>query len=128
MKKTLQFLLVLSIMLEGASSFAGTPGSAASTDKTPEPTPTVNPIIKGQQIIGITVVDASNDPIPGAEVTAPCTGQPPAYTNAAGYASFTVSNCNCGDKPAHISTVQGCSVNISLVCGTGNMANCNNQD
>ena len=116
-------------MIEGGAAFAGTPGPASTADKVASPTPVVSPvIIKGQQVIAITVVDDSNDPIEGAEVTAPCTGLPPAYTNSSGVASFTVSTCNCGDKPAHISTAQGCSVNISLVCGTGNKAVCTNQD
>ena len=115
-------------MLEAGSTFAGTPGSSAPSDKEVLTTPVVSPVIKGPLIIGITVVDDSNDPIEGAEVTAPCTGLPPAYTNAEGYASFSVSTCNCGDKPAHISTAQGCDVNISLVCGTGNKATCTNQD
>ncbi len=128
MKKTLQFLFALSIMLEGGSAFAGTNETTSSSDKNAPATPVVSPMIKGQVVVAITVLDVSNDPIQGAEVAAPCTGQPPAYTNASGVATFTVSTCNCNDKPAHITTPQGCAVNINLVCGTGNIANCNNQD
>jgi hypothetical protein len=120
MKKTIQFLFAMSILLEGHSSFAGIPESA---DKTLPTMPLLSPV-RGPQVLIITVLDDKEQPIAGATVSAPCTGQSAMLTNKLGVAQFTLTgSCNCNGAEADITT-SSCDTRITLSCTGDNDAVC----
>ena len=120
MKKTFQFLFAMSILLEGHSSFAGT---TESVEKTLPSVPLISST-KGPQVLIITVLDDKEQPIAGATVSAPCTGQNPMQTNKLGIAQFTLTGaCNCNGAQADITT-SSCETRITLSCSGNNDAFC----
>ncbi len=124
MKKTMQFLFALSMIMEGQNSFAGTPETASILDK-PESITSTKSSAKGIQYLILTVTDDLMKPIQGDTVNAPCTGQKPALTNTAGVAEFSYSgSCPCSGAPAYITT-KTCDVEISINCSTDNPVICN---
>ena len=108
MKKTMQFLFAMSIILEGNSSFAGTNKTAPVKENpslnAPMPTP-----IRGPQVMIITVLDAVDfEPVSGAVISAPCTGERTRTTNWSGTTVFQVrSGCHCNGGTATITTKKG---------------------
>jgi hypothetical protein len=121
MKKSMQFLFAMSILLEGQSSFAGTNGTIL--DKPILNAPTISPA-RGQQVVLVTVLDPEGKPIEGASVNAPCTHLSPQITDAEGVATFDLpGSCNCNAQPAYI-TGTGCSAEIGLQCTSSNDAIC----
>ena len=120
MKKTMQFLFAMSILIEGQSAFAGTP---TTSDKMEVKTSLVSST-RGQQFLLITVMDDIGKPLPNATVNAPCTGLKPMLTNASGIAQFALpGNCGCNNQHADIST-STCNVRITLNCSSENPAVC----
>lgn len=116
MKKTMQLLFAMSIIIEGQNTFAGT--NKAILPEAEKPlinTPAINPI-KGQQYIAIMVFDGYENPIAGATVNAPCTGMKPVITGANGVATFILPGaCNCNGAPAYVTT-STCSTTVPLQC------------
>ncbi len=111
-------------MFEGYSSFAGTGETTAALDKPVLNAPIASPI-RGQQVFIVTVMDDNYNPIAGADVYAPCTGQKPMLTNAQGVAQFTLTGqCNCEGAMAAITTPGGCNEQIELKCNSENPAYC----
>jgi hypothetical protein len=124
MKKTMQFLFAMSILMEGQSSFAGTTEIPSSiSDKTTLNAPILS-TIRGQQVVMVIVLDDVGKPIAGATVAAPCTGLSPMLTNSSGIAQFNLKgNCNCNGAEADITT-STCETRIVLSCGSDNPATC----
>jgi|GEM_PF-2436512 len=123
MKKTIQFLFAMSILMEGHNSFAGTNELTTNADKPIANMPLVSPT-RGIQYLIVTVLDDKEQPISGATVAAPCTGQSPMLTNKLGIAQFTLTgSCNCNGAEADITT-SSCDTHITLSCSGPNDAIC----
>jgi hypothetical protein len=124
MKKTLQFLFAMSILIEGQNSFAGTNEIVSSlTDKPVFNTPLISST-RGQQFLIVLVMDEFEKPISGAHVSAPCTGHGAMMTNESGMVQFPITgNCNCNGASANVTT-SSCNTNITLSCSTTNEAIC----
>jgi hypothetical protein len=122
MKKTIQFLFAMSILMEGQNSFAGTTEINATLDKAAA-TPMIS-TSKGIQYVIVTVMDDNYKPIAGASVAAPCTGQKAIITDENGNAQFNLPGaCNCNGATAYISS-PSCTMQIPLKCGADNEAIC----
>ena len=104
----MQFLFAMSIILEGNSSFAGTNKTAPVKESTTISTPEANPI-RGQLPVILTVLDAVDfEPVSGAVISAPCTGEASRTTNWTGTVVFQVrSGCHCNGGTATITTKKG---------------------
>lgn len=122
MKKTMQFLFAMSIILEGNNSFAGTNKTAPVADK-PTLTPPVASPIRGQQAVIITVLDAADyEPVSGAVIAAPCTGERARTTNWTGTAVFQIrSGCHCNGASATVTTPKGDVEHVLLKSGGDNI-------
>ena len=108
MKKTMQFLFAMSIILEGNSSFAGTNKTAPVKESPSVNTPTVSPI-RGPQAVVVVALDAVDfEPVSGAVISVPCTGERARTTNWTGTAVFMIrSGCHCNGGTATITTKKG---------------------
>ena len=123
MKKTIQFLFAMCILMDATNSFAGT-NDPAVIEKPVLNTATVNST-RGIQVLILTVVDDSFKPISGATVNAPCTGQGAKTTDVHGNVQFSLSGaCGCNEQTAYVTTPGGCSTHISLTCTGTNEAVC----
>jgi hypothetical protein len=123
MKKTIQFLFAMSILMEGQNSFAGTNEITLTPDRPSINTQLASPA-RGIQYLIVTVMDDKEQPIAGATVSAPCTGQSAMQTNKLGIAQFTLSgSCNCNGSQADITT-SSCETRITLSCSGSNDAVC----
>jgi hypothetical protein len=121
MKRTMQFLFAMSILLEGFSATAGT--NPTIEDKPIANTAMVS-TVRSPLVLIVTVLDDSYKPIQGARVAAPCTGLAPIYTDVNGNAQFTLpGRCNCDGAQAQVST-STCNEYISLKCAGPNEAIC----
>ena len=123
MKKTIQFLFAMCILMDATNSFAGT-NDPAVVEKPVLNTATVNST-RGIQVLILTVVDDSFKPISGATVNAPCTGQGAKVTDSNGNVQFSISGtCGCNEQTAYVTTPAGCATHISLTCTGTNEAVC----
>ena len=123
MKKTIQFLFAMSLLMEGQNSFAGTNEVITNPDKPISKMELVSPT-RGQLYLIVTVLDDKEQPIAGATVSAPCTGQSAMQTNKLGIAQFTLTGaCNCNGAQADITT-SSCETRITLSCSGNNDAFC----
>jgi hypothetical protein len=121
MKKTIQILFAMSILMEGQSSFAKTIETKPILGKPELPMVSSN---KGQQFCMVTVLDDNYKPISGASVAAPCTGQKAITTDENGHAQFYLTGaCNCNGAAAYIIS-PSCTMQIALKCGADNEAIC----
>lgn len=124
MKKTVQFLFAMCILMDATNSFAGTNEPATTPDK-PVLTTTSITTSRGIQVLLLTVVDDSFKPIAGATVNAPCTGQGAKVTDSNGNVQFSISGtCACNEQTAYITTPAGCATHINLTCTGTNEAVC----
>jgi len=119
MKKTMQFLFAMSIMMEGFSSFAGT--NKALESKTSINPPLASPV-KRPMVVIVTVVDDDFEPVSRAKVSAPCTGQRPIETDWTGTAIFHITaQCHCENARGTVTTEKGDVENVELHEGTDNV-------
>jgi len=125
MKKTIQFLFAMTILIEGQSAFAGSNEINTIKDKPAVSAPLLSPS-RGLQVLILTVEDEVGKPIHGAIVNAPCTGLNAVATDVNGIARFVLpGTCGCGSQPAYISTPHGSNMQVSLSCSGDNVVTCN---
>ena len=123
MKKTIQFLFAMSILMEGQNSFAGVNEITTNPDKPIANMSLTSPSRTIQYLI-VTVMDEKDQPVSGATVAAPCTGDNPMLTNENGIVEFPITgNCNCNGAQAAITT-STCNTKITLSCTGSNDAIC----
>lgn len=117
MKKSF-FLLFGAAILFSASAKSQSLSSPAS-----ESTESISFSPMGGTIWSVTVVvtDSKSNPVSGAKVTLPCSGEPYELTDAKGTAVFTGSgSCPCTDAPVNVTTTLS-NVNQYIYCGTNNV-------
>jgi hypothetical protein len=128
MKRIVQLCLTLILLNATTLAFAG---SKNHNHKAPQPkyegvdsTKHTKPQEKkghdggSQWTVVMIVNDATAKPIPGATVSAPCTGQPSKTTDATGKVVFSGNApCPCAESQATVTTTKGCNKNVNVSCG-----------
>jgi hypothetical protein len=114
MKKTF-FILISAGILFSVNAKAQSTTSPAGVG-------TIIPDLGGEWSVSIVVTDSKSNPVSGAKVVLPCSGEPNEYTNAKGTASFTGSGtCPCNESLVTVSTTQS-KVQQDVTCGTNDVS------
>jgi hypothetical protein len=78
----------------------------------------ISPMLGGEYNVTLVVTDSKSNPVAGAKVTLPCSGQPFEFTDAKGTVVFAgAGSCPCTNSPANISTTKS-NVYQNVYCGT----------
>lgn len=69
--------------------------------------------------------DSKGEPISGALVSAPCTGQPARTSSSTGVVTFTgTAPCTCNASQATVTTNKGCNQKINITCDSTYTVTC----
>jgi hypothetical protein len=112
MKKTFFLLFSAGILfsVNAKAQSAVSPAGAGIGSFTPD--------LGGEWSVSILVNDSKGNPVSGAKVTAPCTGEAYELTDGKGTVDFMGSgSCPCNVSLANVSTSKS-NVNQSVSCGT----------
>lgn len=117
MKKSFFLLFSAAILFSfSAKSQSLSAPAGGSTDNS-----LIVPLLGGEWSVSIVVSDSKSNPVSGAKVTLPCSGQPYEFTDAKGTAVFTgAGSCPCTDQPVNVSTSKS-NVNQYVYCGTNSV-------
>jgi hypothetical protein len=81
----------------------------------------ITPMLGGEWTVSIVVTDSKSNPVAGAKVTLPCSGQSYEFTDAKGTAVFVgAGSCPCTNSPVNVSTSKS-NVNQYVYCGTNSV-------
>jgi len=116
MKKTF-FLLFSAGILFSVNAKAQSVASPASLGGG-----TIIPDLGGEWSVVIVVSDSKGNPVSGAKVTLPCSGESYELTDSKGNADFSGSGtCPCNESLVNVSTSKS-NVNQDVTCGTNDVS------
>ena len=114
MKKSFFLLFSAAILF----SFNAKAQSAATPSTLGTGAGTITPALGGEWGVLIVVSDSKGNPVSGAKVTLPCSGQTFEFTDSKGTVDFIgAGSCPCTSSNANISTSKS-TVNQAVSCGT----------